>query len=57
MDRWATAGSAAASSAIREALASYRYNDAASAAYEYFWNDLCDWYLEATKLSFRSDDP
>ncbi len=57
IDRWAYGRLGAASSAIREALASYRYNDAATAAYEYFWNDLCDWYLEATKLSFRSDDP
>jgi valyl-tRNA synthetase len=36
---------------VTEAFQSYRYNDAASAAYEYFWNDFCDWYVEATKLS------
>jgi valyl-tRNA synthetase len=24
--------------------------------YEYFWNDFCDWYVEATKLSLRADD-
>lgn len=24
--------------------------------YEYFWNDFCDWYVEATKLSFRNGD-
>jgi valyl-tRNA synthetase len=57
IDRWVYGRLGAASASIREALASYRYNDAASAAYEYFWNDLCDWYLEATKLSFRSSDP
>lgn len=45
-----------AAGAIRSALATYRFNDAAAAAYEYFWNDFCDWYVEATKLSFRSDD-
>jgi valyl-tRNA synthetase len=54
-----TAGSTDASAPRRRRsarpLASYRYNDAASAAYEYFWNDLCDWYVEATKLSFRSE--
>lgn len=37
---------------VREALDSYRYNDAASAVYEYFWNNFCDWYVEATKLVF-----
>jgi valyl-tRNA synthetase len=36
------------------AFLSYRYNDAAQTAYEYFWNDFCDWYVEATKLSLRS---
>ncbi|HAH63249.1 MAG TPA: valine--tRNA ligase [Treponema sp.] len=40
----------------RDALEGYRYNDAASALYEYFWNEFCDWYVEATKLSFRNGD-
>ncbi|MDR0374509.1 MAG: valine--tRNA ligase [Treponema sp.] len=38
---------------VSEAFLSYRYNDAAGAAYEYFWNDFCDWYVEATKLSLH----
>ena len=38
----------------RSALESYRYNDAASSLYEYFWNEYCDWYVEATKLSFKN---
>ena len=38
------------------ALESYRYNDAAQTVYEYFWNDFCDWYVEATKLSFKNGD-
>jgi valyl-tRNA synthetase len=41
---------------MSEAFLSYRYNDAASSAYEYFWNDFCDWYVEATKLSTKSTD-
>ena len=56
IDRWVYGRLGAASSSIREALAAYRFNDAAAAAYEYFWNDFCDWYVEATKLSLRSDD-
>ncbi|WP_296662068.1 class I tRNA ligase family protein, partial [Treponema sp. UBA753] len=40
----------------RAAFESYRYNDGASAIYEYFWNDFCDWYVEATKLSFKNGD-
>ncbi len=56
VDRWIYQRLNAATVQIREALASYRFNDAAGAAYEYFWNDFCDWYVEATKLSTRSDD-
>ena len=43
--------------AVREAKSAfegYRYNEGASALYEYFWYDFCDWYVEATKLSFRN---
>jgi valyl-tRNA synthetase len=39
-----------------ESFNSYRYNDAAVKAYEYFWNDFCDWYVEATKLSMKKGD-
>lgn len=46
----------AAALSISEAIESYRFNDASSAAMEYFWNEFCDWYVEATKLSFKSDD-
>jgi valyl-tRNA synthetase len=56
-DRWILQRLNSAAVQVREALASYRFNDAAAVVYEYFWNDFCDWYLEATKLSTRSDDP
>lgn len=56
LDKWIYACLNKAAKAEREALESYRYNDAASAIYEYFWNDFCDWYVEATKLSFRGED-
>jgi valyl-tRNA synthetase len=55
-DRWIYHRLGASAKAMAEALANYRFNDAASTAYEYFWNDFCDWYLEATKLSTRSED-
>ena len=34
----------------------YRFDLAASRIYEFFWNDFCDWYLEAVKmrLEFRA---
>jgi valyl-tRNA synthetase len=56
VDRWIYSRLNAAARALTDALLSYRYNDAASAAYEYFWNDFCDWYVEATKLSMKTGD-
>ncbi|MDR0504018.1 MAG: valine--tRNA ligase [Treponema sp.] len=55
-DRWIYSRLNSAVKTIREAFFSYRYNDAAAACYEFFWNDFCDWYVEATKLSMKSDD-
>ncbi|MCQ2591069.1 MAG: class I tRNA ligase family protein, partial [Treponema sp.] len=45
-----------AAKTAREALESYRYNDAASAMMEFFWNEFCDWYVEATKINFKNGD-
>jgi valyl-tRNA synthetase len=53
-DRWIYSRLNEAARAVTEAFLSYRYNDAAQRAYEFFWNDFCDWYVEATKLSIKS---
>jgi valyl-tRNA synthetase len=55
-DRWIYSRLNSTARAMKEAFLSYRFNDAAQAAYEFFWNDFCDWYVEATKLSVRSGD-
>ena len=54
-DRWIYSRFNSAVKTAREAFFSYRYNDAASACYEFFWNDFCDWYVEATKLSMKGN--
>jgi valyl-tRNA synthetase len=55
-DKWIYSRLNSAAKNIREAFFSYRYNDAALCAYEFFWNDFCDWYVEATKLSMKGGD-
>jgi valyl-tRNA synthetase len=35
---------------------SYRFDAMGHRIYEYFWNDFCDWYVEASKLYLYSDD-
>ncbi|MCQ2248081.1 MAG: valine--tRNA ligase [Treponema sp.] len=56
LDRWIYTRLDNAVAQATDAFANYRYNDGASAIYEFFWNDLCDWYVEATKLSFKNGD-
>ncbi|MFA4986032.1 MAG: valine--tRNA ligase [Candidatus Brocadiia bacterium] len=35
----------------------FRLNPAISAIYSFFWNDLCDWYLEAIKADLQPEAP
>jgi valyl-tRNA synthetase len=56
VDRWIRSRLGTAAGTIAGAFLSYRYNDAAQTAYEYFWNDFCDWYVEAAKFSLREGD-
>ena len=34
---------------VNEALATYRFHEAANRIYEFFWGEFCDWYLELIK--------
>ncbi|MCL2319860.1 MAG: valine--tRNA ligase [Treponema sp.] len=52
-DRWIYSRLNRTARAMEEAFLSYRFNDAAQIAYEYFWNDFCDWYVEFTKYSMK----
>ena len=49
MDRWIYSRLNAASASIRSAMENYRFNEAAQTIYSFFWNDYCDWYIEASK--------
>jgi valyl-tRNA synthetase len=56
-DRWILSRLAVTVTAVRKGLDAYRFNDAASAVYQFLWHELCDWYLEIAKQSlYRSDD-
>ncbi len=56
MDRWILHRLDLAAEAASQALESWRFNDASQAVYSYFWDDFCDWYIEATKLSTKFGD-
>ena len=56
MDKWIFHSMNECARKVSTALESYRFNDGAQAVYDFFWNDFCDWYVEAAKVSLYSDD-
>ncbi|MDO8474991.1 MAG: valine--tRNA ligase [Candidatus Rokubacteria bacterium] len=57
-DRWITSRLNATTAAVRKALDTFRFNDAAMAVYQFVWSEFCDWYLEIAKQSlYKSNDP
>ena len=56
LDRWILNRLNRTAEKVHKAFESYRFNDASAAVHEFFWNDYCDWYIEASKLSLYSDD-
>ena len=59
INKWALGEAARAVGEVEAAIAAYRFNDAASAAYRFTWNIFCDWYLELAKpvLQGEGADP
>ena len=55
-DRWILSRVNRVSEKVSEALDKYRFNDAASALYQFVWHEFCDWYLEAIKPKLYDDD-
>ncbi|MHB1795004.1 MAG: valine--tRNA ligase [Acidobacteriaceae bacterium] len=35
---------------VQQALLDYRFDDAATFIYHFFWDEFCDWYLESLKV-------
>ncbi len=38
------------------ALNEFRFSDATTSLYRFFWNEFCDWYLEASKAGLTGGD-
>jgi valyl-tRNA synthetase len=55
-DRWIQSRLNATIGQVRKALDRYRFNDAASAIYQFLWHEFCDWYLEIAKRALYTRD-
>ena len=45
------------SAVVTEAIAAYKFNEAAGAIYKFTWNVFCDWYLEFAKPTLLDGAP
>ena len=48
-DRWILSRFNRAAGDVNSSLKAYRFDEAAARIYDFFWGDLCDWYLELIK--------
>ncbi|RMC37455.1 valine--tRNA ligase [Paracoccus alkanivorans] len=55
VNRWIIGETARIRMATDEALASYRFNDAANGLYAFVWGKVCDWYVEFAKPLFDGE--
>lgn len=42
---------------LSKAFDEYNFAEAIQILYRFFWNEYCDWYVEAAKASLNSDNP
>jgi valyl-tRNA synthetase len=48
-DRWIASRFNRVAAEIDQALAEYRFHEAAHVVYHFFWGEFCDWYIEMVK--------
>jgi valyl-tRNA synthetase len=55
-DRWVRSRLAATTAEVTRLLEEYNLGEAGRTLYAFVWDELCDWYIEAAKLSLRSGE-
>ena len=56
INRWILTELARTVKEVTTGIEKFRFNEAASAAYKFVWNQFCDWYLELLKPIFMGED-
>ncbi len=54
--RWIVSRLAATCKTVDQSLRDYRFDEAANTIYQFFWGELCDWYIELIKLRLTFDE-
>ncbi len=56
-DRWVLARLHQVTGEVTRLVDSWQIGEAGTQLYNFLWHELCDWYLEAAKISLHGDDP
>jgi valyl-tRNA synthetase len=56
INKWIVGETVKTERLVREALTAFRFNDAATALYQFVWNTYCDWYVELIKPDLTGED-
>ncbi len=54
-DRWILSRLQTSIATVDAALRSFQFSDASQECYRFFWNEVCDWYLEMVKPRLRAE--
>jgi valyl-tRNA synthetase len=56
LNRWIAGEVERTAQAVTAGIESYKFNEAATAIYDFTWGTFCDWYLELAKPILNGDD-
>ncbi len=55
-DRWILLKLDAAMREMEAAIGDYKFSDATTTLYRFFWSEYCDWYVESAKAALQGTD-
>jgi len=55
-DRWILSREHQLINRVNELFHEYRFNEAAQEIYHFLWDEYCDWYIEASKVTLNGGD-
>ena len=55
-DRWIVSRLTEVTSEVDKFMKAYQFGDAQKEIHDFLWSEYCDWFIELSKIRFRSDD-